>query len=254
MIIAIFLQQAAKELLGLHRSTAICIRFADDLYKIVVSLSDLFHEPSHLLNLVVHPIPSSSSSSHTISNSIPPPLNSKYLPGESNNPYRIFRERHCSGTLTCGAAREKYSLAEMNKLLSQLAEVNIFLLRTQQECDLIARRCAKTENSNGNDDTKIVGKKDVKSEEGNKKIVLNSFPSSSSGCDSGKGSLTESDDVVEAGEEEADCEAVTSNSTPCGTGDKRIEQLLKIAQSLTLQNRQLKQRGKNTLLSGPEIK
>ena len=40
-----------------------------------------------------------------------------------------------------GFVRQKCDFAEMNRLLSQLAEVSLSLQRTKEECDMIAKRC-----------------------------------------------------------------------------------------------------------------
>ena len=51
------------------------------------------------------------------------------------------RQHGDASQCSSGFVRQKCDFAEMNRLLSQLAEVSLSLQRTKEECDMIARRC-----------------------------------------------------------------------------------------------------------------
>ena len=120
--------------------------------------------PSHVVNLTVSPLPSSASmTSAGPCSSASPTANTDLatflLTKDERDPYCRYRDmyhnphranvvgRHKSAP-TCttkdssgGFVRQKCNFAEMNRLLSQLAEVSLSLERTREECDMIAKRC-----------------------------------------------------------------------------------------------------------------
>ena len=103
-----------------------------------------------MVNLIVSPLPASlcSSASPTASSETAPFVHAK----DERDPYCRYRDmyqkrhrvagRHSSASKdSSGFVRQKCDFAEMNRLLSQLAEVSLTLQRTQEECDMIAKRC-----------------------------------------------------------------------------------------------------------------
>lgn len=236
MLMVFTLQQAIKQLLGIHRDTAICMRFADPPHETVGSISTLFHQSNHLIDLIVQPI-------HCRITACPPQITTNLSsPKEAmtasvggKDPYCAFREKYYNSK-SRHLVREKCNFAEMNRLISQLADVSICLKHTQQECELIEKRCSKkaAENlSSTTCETEVFCGSDA--------IKHSTSASSSYSSDSGKGSMTDAEaveGVVEeekVEEEEEDCDGI---SQPQQTEDKEVERLLQIAQSLTQQIRQ----------------
>lgn len=147
-----------KELLAVPSSVSVCIRFSDPPHSPISSLHTILQVPAHMVDLTVSPLPSMSvhcttSNPATISNDdVPSFLQVK----DERDPYCRYRDTyhksrrtvvaggHSSASKgTGGFVRQKCDFAEMNKLLSQLAEVSLSLERTREECDMIARRCSK---------------------------------------------------------------------------------------------------------------
>ena len=155
-----FLQRAAKELLAVPSSVSVCIRFSDPPHSPISSLHTVLHVPAHVVNLTVSPLPTpsvpcSSASPATIGGDVTTFLQVR----DERDPYCRYRDiyhnpqrtvvagRHSNAPRGSGGfVRQKCDFAEMNKLLSQLAEVSLSLERTREECDMIARRCSKRTN------------------------------------------------------------------------------------------------------------
>lgn len=235
------LQQAAKQLLGIPRHTTICMRFADPPHETIGSLSALLRQPSHLINLVVQPI-------HTrITSSLSQDSTAEFSgvgiisARERKDPYYAFLEKFCKDKTKCkrsGSIRDKCDFAEMNRLASQLNEVSICLQRTQQECELIEKRCARKldEKSGCSDST------DVFCDGAKFRKIEHSMSSSSYNSDSGKGSMTDAEGlegVAEVEEEEVDSEPMQGVQD---AEDKEVERLLQIAQKLAQQVQQRRHR------------
>lgn len=242
-----FIQQSAKQLLGIPRDTSICMRVADPPHETVGSLSTLLHQPSHLVNLVVQPIHSrimsSSGSQDAAANlSGAATITSR----ERKDPYCVFREKYCKGLAKCkrsGSIRDKCDFVEMNRLISRLSEVSICLKRTQQECELIEKRCAR-KLGGGEGEKAGNGHSDSTSDGGVKfRKIEHSISSSSSNSDSGKGSMTGAE-ALEGVIEEEEAEGVDSEPTEGLTAaDREVERLLRIAQALTQQQHRRKGEG-----------
>lgn len=230
------LQQSAKELLGITRDTPICARFADPPHETVGSLSTLLRQPNHLLSLLVQPLQcrkttTTSSSSdpahhhHHHHQTAPCGVSSASavaarVTKDGRDPYCVFRESYChgSGGMTGSARRsghkvapvirEKCDFAEMNRLLSQLAEVSAYLQHTRLQCELIERRCGPAGESGGasrkeaNLTTTVSGGCCNGGKRGTR--MGHSASSSSYSSDSGKGSVT--DPAVLEEEEEGEGE------------------------------------------------
>ena len=147
-----------KELLAVPTSVSVCIRFSDPPHSPISSLHAILQVPAHVVDLTMSPLPSTSvhctsSNPTTISNDdMPSFLQLK----DERDPYCRYRDtyhksqrtvvagsRSSASKGTGGFVRQKCDFAEMNKLLSQLAEVSLSLERTREECDMIARRCSK---------------------------------------------------------------------------------------------------------------
>ena len=137
-----------KHLLAVPSTISVCICFADTPHTPVSSLSTLLEQPSHLLDLTVSPLPSTSS------NFTPAQAFEKqeFSFRDTRDPYCRYREmyRH-SGSRhePNGLVRQRCNFAEMNRLFSQLTEVSLSLQRTQDECERIAQKCGprKTKSS-----------------------------------------------------------------------------------------------------------
>ena len=164
------------------------------------------------------------------------------------DPYCVFREQYCNSDKPKGkhspSIREKCDFAEMNRLISQLAEVSVCLQRTKQECELIEKRCrrknSEIQDKNEDSNSGIFGNPSSKPV---KMKIGHSISSSSYGSDSGKGSMVDYElleGVTEGDEqeEEMDCGPQEVELSVGGTqeiGDKEVERLLNIAQRLTQQ-------------------
>lgn len=227
------------------------MRFEDPPYETVGSISSLLHQPSHLINLVVQPIQCKTTSNldrdACIAATSLPWTAAVQVTKEGRDPYCIFRENYCNTESTLkrsASVRQKCNFAEMNKLVSQLAEVSICLQRTRQECELIEKRCCSKEKSKEADSSSALC--DGGGGASFDKTVKHSVSSSSYGSDSGKGSMVDQealDEVVEE-EEEVDSTPVEGGNamTTQEAGDTEVERLLQIAQLLTRQVQQQQQK------------
>ena len=220
-----------RQLLGIQRDLSICIRFAAPPQETVGNMSVLFQEPSNVINLVVHPIGYCKTAPNSPTFSIPTP---SLQISEGKDPYCVFRERYCNGKRD-GSVKAKYDFTEMNRLISKLDELNIYLHRTQQ---VIAEKCVmKTEHTDSiSQDFSDDGTKTKKTTEHVHTTIL--WPSS------GKGSILDSEgleDIREI-EEEVDCEQTRESYE---TEDQKVEQLLLIAHRLTQQIQHQQRKSKN---------
>ena len=108
----------------------------------------MLQEPSHIVNLIVSVVASPTDDPATKE------ISSKLVDEQDTcDPYCKYRRlfparRSCSSAREGGLVRSKYNFAEMNRLLSQLTDVSLSLQRTQQQCDEIAERCRKKEETN----------------------------------------------------------------------------------------------------------
>lgn len=139
------MQTAVKNLLGVAEGTSICIRFADSPFATVSDVAAVLQEPNHIVNLIVSvlPRPTNDTAEHEV------PLNPA-KEQDTCDPYCKYRRLYPArrsvnndSTREGGLVRTKCNFAEMNKLLSQLADVSLSLQRTQHECDEIAKRCRR---------------------------------------------------------------------------------------------------------------
>ena len=248
----LYLQQAVKDLLGIPKDTSICIRFSESPYNAVGSLSIIFTEPRYLIDLVVHPIKNLSNSTEckiSFTNSTDQ-IDFGAFP-ISRDPYYAFNERCCKSCNSSPLERRRAKTQrdackkdDMNLLYSQLAELSVCLQRTQLECDAIAERC-------GAEEKKITRRscsfrKDRRADKTPKKVQYSVSFSSSVSSESGKGSMAESD------LQEDDMDGFTASLSPPqpssqdtveeaeslveeGDEDERIENILKVAESLAHQ-------------------
>lgn len=239
-----------KQLLGIPNDTSICIRYTDAPHNTVGSLSALLKEPRHVIYLVVHPIRHFSNGSVT---NYADQMHYNAIPITAKEPFYTFRGRHCNFSLNSerrnGGAKpvkEKW-----DRLCSQLAEINVYLQRTQKECDFIAEKCGNRKDTS----TSSAGRhfKEAGGMRGGnvKNLVKHSVSScsSSASSESGKGSML---DMV--GEEEVDAasnlmsvqdhshakEMKEEEVKMEENEDERVERLLGIAQGLTHQFHQRK--------------
>ena len=154
----LFVQVAVKQLLAVPSSVSICIRFSDPPHSVISSLHTVLQVPAHVVNLTVSPLPSILTSTSCFS---PLSLATNYdmtTTKDEREPYCRYRDiyrnprttvsgRHSSASNdSSGYVRQKCDLAEMNRLLAQLAEVSLSLQRTKEECDMIAKRCPAKSN------------------------------------------------------------------------------------------------------------
>ena len=144
-----------KQLLAVPSSVSICIRFSDPPHSVISSLHTVLQEPAHVVNLTVSPLPSISTSGSCSSANLTTNSDvTSILPAvDERDPYCRYRDiyrnprRTASGRCnsapndSSGFVRQKCDFVEMNRLLSQLAEVSLSLQRTKEECDMIAKRC-----------------------------------------------------------------------------------------------------------------
>ena len=145
--ILLFIQNAAKRLLGIGEDTAISIRFADPPFATVSDVSTILKEPSHIVNLIVSPLTSLTEKASENGTAW------KLKSADERDPYCRYRERYGGEQSSrSGQVRTKCNLAQMNRLLSQLSDVSLRLQRTQDECDEIARRCRRKNAANGSVD------------------------------------------------------------------------------------------------------
>lgn len=153
------LQRAVKELLAVPSSVSVYIRFSDPPHSAISSLHTVLQVPSHVVNLTVSPLPSVHSGPHTqsVATSSTAETTTILQAKDERDPYCRYRDMYQnprrnnhrsvaeqrSGAYQCssGFVRQKCDFAEMNRLLSQLAEVSLSLQRTKEECDMIAKRC-----------------------------------------------------------------------------------------------------------------
>lgn len=198
-------------------------------------MSALLHQPSHLINLVVQPIhvhckTVSSSHQHVTSTVVP-------LSALAKDPYCAFREMYCTDMSKCkpfAPVGQKCGSLERNRLISQLDDVRICLHRTQQECELIEKRCTR------NLEKRLVetSRKDSGSnfsDETGRKMEHSISSLSRYSSDSGKGSISDTETLerVEEEEEEGDCKHMEEITDSQKTADDEVERLLQIAQRLT---------------------
>ena len=140
-----------KQLLAVPSSVSICIRYSDPPHSVVSSLHTVLQVPTHVVNLTVSPLPSISTSASCSSASLTTNSDmTTILPAvDERDPYcryrdiyrKVSRRRSSAPKDSSGFVRQKCDFAEMNRLLSQLAEVSLSLQRTKEECDMIAKRC-----------------------------------------------------------------------------------------------------------------
>lgn len=270
------MQQAVKQLLGISRDISICLRFVDPPHETVGCMSAILHQPSYLVDLMVHPIlcKTSPTTSRTLQYTTATSLSdaARKVKEEGKDPYCIFREKYCNGRSSSfdrqssASVRERFDSEEMSRLISRLSEVSVCLHRTQLECELIEKRCAlglRRMDDSGPASAVFGDDEAVKSK---KKMMEHIMSSSSySSADSGKGSMVGSEvlESVEEGEEEeeeaqADCGlAETERGVEVGergeggveVGDRKVEQLLQIAHNLMEQaQRQQQRKGKSNYL------
>ncbi len=145
-------------------SLSIYIRFADPPHSTISSLHTVLQVPSHVVNLTVSPLPCSvhtSPPSHQSLHTTTGTDTTAFLQAkDERDPYCRYRDlyqkpprknssdrrsmagQHSDASrCSSGFVRQKCDFAEMNRLLSQLAEVSLSLQRTKEECDMIAKRC-----------------------------------------------------------------------------------------------------------------
>ena len=225
------------------------MRFADPPHETIGSLSALLRQPSHLINLIAQPVHTKITSSLSQDSGAGFSGAGILTDQERKDPYCAFREKYCKGKTQCnrsGSIRDKCDFAEMNKLASQLAEVNICLQRTQQECDLIEKRCMrKLEEKFTKDRTT-----DILCEGAKLRKIEHSVSSSSYNSDSGKGSMTDAEGLEGVIEEEYEGECVDFElqgftksqnieneevDNSLDPEDKEVERLLQIARQLAQQ-------------------
>ena len=149
----LFLQVAVKQLLAVPSSVSICIRFSDPPHSVISSLHTVLQVPAHVVNLTVSPLPSILTSASCSSSSLATNYTMTTMKDERDPYCSLYRDiyqnprttasgRHSSASKDSGGfVRQKCDLAEMNRLLSQLAEVSLSLQRIKEECDMIAKRC-----------------------------------------------------------------------------------------------------------------
>ena len=166
---------------------------------------------------------------------------------------RRFKDIY-SGSWSSPVEQQRAKLAQeisrkddMNRLYSQLADLNVYLQRTQMECEAIAEKCGGTEEKKrGIGRSSSIRKKTSASKKC--KIVHYSVSFSSSvSSESGKGSMTESEEAMEdevdaltlppslnasVSQPEKEEEVRKMEETD---EDERIEQILKIAEDLACQ-------------------
>lgn len=213
-------------------------------------MSALLSQPSHLLSLTVQPLHCKITSNLAQGEggvvSLPHSAAVRAT-REGRDPYCVFRERYCRGRPKTSPrpVRQKCNFAEMNRLLSQLAEVGTYLQRTRQECELIEERCReKAPVASAGKRTGSGGKGRARS---NGKEIEHSISSSSYGSDSGKGSIEEDPEpqheevAEERGGEEVD-RGLPEETESREAGDREVERLLCIAQRLTRQVRDQQQK------------
>ena len=258
------MQQSAKELLGISMDTPICTRFADPPHETVGSMSALLGQPSHVINLQVQPIQCKVTSNLSPSEHarLPSSAAAREVTKDGKDPYFVFREKYCNnntGTKSRRKAsvREKCDFAEMNRLISQLAEVNVYLQHTKRECELIEKRCqAKSETEPPSKMATTTNTATAFSDRAKfGKRIEHSASSSSYSSDSGKGSMVDPEALEEEEGEEGEGEGVDCGEgavervrrEPAGDGDEEVERLLKIAQNLN--QRILRQQQKKGKLS-----
>ena len=153
-LMCLLLQGAVKQLLAVPSSVSICIRFSDPPHSVISSLHTVLQVPAHVVNLTVSPLPSMSTSSSSASLMAGNSDITNYLqPEDERDPYCRYRDTYQNpgrmaagrhGNVSKGSSgfvRQKCDFAEMNRLLSQLAEVSLSLQQTKEECDMIAKRC-----------------------------------------------------------------------------------------------------------------
>lgn len=269
------MQQAVKQLLGISRDISICLRFVDPPHETVGCMSAILHQPSYLVDLMVHPILSSPTTSRTLQYTTATSLSdaARKVKEEGKDPYCIFREKYCNGRSSSfdrqssASVRERFDSEEMSRLISRLSEVSVCLHRTQLECELIEKRCAlglRRMDDSGHASAVFGDDEAAKSK---KKMMEHIMSSSSySSADSGKGSMVGSEvlESVEEGEEEegegdqVDCGLPeTKRGAKVGergeggaeVGDRKVEQLLQIAHNLMEQaQRQQQRKGKSNYL------
>lgn len=140
-------------------SVSVYIRFSDPPHSAISSLHTVIQVPSHVVNLTVSPLPSvhTSPATQSIAASSTVETTTILQAQDERDPYCRYRDMYQnprrsdhrsmagqrSGASQCssGFVRQKCDFAEMNRLLSQLAEVSLSLQRTKEECDMIAKRC-----------------------------------------------------------------------------------------------------------------
>ena len=245
MVVMFTLQQAIKQLLGIHRDTAICTRFADPPHETVGSISTLFHQSNHLIDLIVQPIHCRITANPTqiITNlSRPREAMAASVQVGGKDPYCAFRERYHNDSKSRyqpSLVRDRCNFAEMNRLISQLADVSICLNRTQHECELIEKRCSQKAAAENLSSTAAESSQVFRgsASDGAKAIKHSTSDSSSYSYDSGKGSMTDAEalkgvaGVEGEGKGEEGCDGISHQQTE----DREVERLLQIAQSLTQQ-------------------
>jgi len=146
-------------------------------------------------------------------------------------------------------AREINHKDDMNRLYLQLADLSVYLQRTQRECEAIAERCG-TEKKKGGIVRASSIRKEMCASKKPKKVHYSVSFSSSVSSESGKGSMTESEEIME---DEVDASMLPPTLSTSGSQpekkeeegvyhkieeideDSRIEQILKIAEDLACQ-------------------
>lgn len=227
------------------------MRYADPPHETVGSISALLHQPSHLVNLVVQPIHSRITSSLSQDEGADFGGAGMISSLERRDPYCVFREKYCRSktkSKRSGSIRDKYDSMEMNRLASQLGDVNICLQRTQRECELIEKRCTRKVEETPEDNSDC--NSGVVRDAAKIQTMQHRMSSSSYNSDSGKGSLTDAEaleGVAEVGEE-VDCEPTERLTQSQDATDKEVERLLQIARRLTQQvQRQHQKKGEGLI-------
>ncbi len=146
-----------KALLGVPQSGSVCIRFSEPPCSPVTSVTEILAEPSHIVQLLVTPLPHSTHltlpptpRAHSTQVTLPPPSRAHFThPPRSSlsrgprdhtptDPYCQYKERfkpNASSTI-----KHKCDYSDMERLLSQLDQVSESLQRTQRACDALMTR------------------------------------------------------------------------------------------------------------------
>ena len=157
------MQTAVRNLLGIAESTSICIRFADSPYATVSDVTAVLHEPNHIVNLIVSvlPRPTDSTAEREVSLKLAKDQDTCDPYCKYRRLYPTRRSVNSDSTREGGLVRTKCNFAEMNRLLSQLADVSLSLQRTQHECDQIAKRCRRKDSVMRSSSTSALSKKRI---------------------------------------------------------------------------------------------